>query len=457
MAQSNNNSVTPLSAEQYAQFFRKFFPVPETMPKGGDQQSDTLSGLRNAISCGFASGTLHPSDLLSLLLTRDGAKELTAAVVAETLQCVMEMEASAVVGAERYQRGGDRVNQRNGYRNTAVSLPTLGQEVEVRVPKLRQGSFYPESLSAVKGLDERAFRSVVAELFVAGVSTRNVGRLTEAMGLKSVTSSEVSALCAPLDQIVERFRKREITGKYPVVFVDATYFNIRVSDGECGTYRPRSLVIAYGVDDTGYRRVLGFDVTVSENGSNWSDFLRSLVQRGLSGVRLLVSDAHKGIREAVKTVLQCPWQRCTVHVARNIMNALQKKKELWPECRKQAQAAFDRGNTLASAQKLWDGLYDFLLSKGEKDAASVVSGAREDAFTFLTFPKSIRTRIRTNNICERVNLELKKRYKSISLFPSEKSALRLCGMLLQLSELEWQSRVCLNPDVMKSLADGAEY
>ena len=159
----------------------------------------------------------------------------------------------------------------------------------------------------------------------------------------------------------------------------------------------------------------------------------------------------------MKTVLQCPWQRCTVHVARNIMNALQKKKELWPECRKQAQAAFDRGNTLASAQKLWDGLYDFLLSKGEKDAASVVSGAREDAFTFLTFPKSIRTRIRTNNICERVNLELKKRYKSISLFPSEKSALRLCGMLLQLSELEWQSRVCLNPDVMKSLADGAEY
>jgi len=225
-------------------------------------------------------------------------------------QALMELEVSRQVGAERHERTASRTGQRNGYRER--EWDTRVGSIELQVPRVRSGGFVPSLLEPRKRA-ERALVSVVQEAYVHGVSTRRVDDLVKALGIDGISKSQVSRLCADLTEEVERFRTRPLSGGYPYVWLDATYLKVR----EAGRVVSMAVVIAVGVHETGQREVLGLDVGPSEDGAFWLSFLRSLVARGLSGVRLVTSDAHEGLKAAIAAVLQgASWQRCRVHTSR---------------------------------------------------------------------------------------------------------------------------------------------
>jgi putative transposase len=341
---------------------------------------------------------------------------------------LMELEVTQHVGAERYERTAERVGQRNGYRER--TWDTRVGTLELRVPRVRDGSFYPALLEPRKRA-ERALAAVGQEAYVQGVSTRRVDDLVRALGMEGVSKSQVSRLCRELDAEVERFRTRRLEGPYPYAWLDATFVKVR----EGGRVISMAVVIAIGVRATGEREVLGLDVGPSEDGAFWLQFLRGLVARGLSGVQLVTSDAHQGLKGAIAAVLQgAGWQRCRVHFVRNAL-------ALVPKAAQQMVAATIRTVFVqpdaVTARETWRKVADGFRPRWPR-LAELLDEAEADVLAYLAFPSEHWRQIWSNNPLERLNQEVKRRTDVVGIFPNQDAVLRLVGAVLAEQHDEWQ-------------------
>ncbi len=345
-------------------------------------------------------------------------------------QALMELEVTQHVGAGRHERTSGRTGQRNGYRER--QWDTRVGSMQLRVPRVRDGSYFP-SLLEPRRRAERALVAAVQEAYVQGVSTRRVDDLVQAFGLQGVSKSQVSALCRELDQEGERFRTRPLNDtSYPYVWLDATFMKGRQN----GRVVALAVVIAIGVNAaTGCREVLGVDVGASEDGAFWLAFLRGLMARGLTGVQLVVSDAHEGLKMAVSAVLHgTSWQRCRVHFMRNAL-------ALVPKAAAQRVAATMR-TVFAQpepemAHDAWRRVADGFRARYPK-LAVLLDHAEAEVLAYLAFPAEHWRQIWSNNPLERLNREVKRRTDVVGIFPNEPAILRLVGAVLAEQHDEWQ-------------------
>jgi transposase-like protein len=344
-------------------------------------------------------------------------------------QALMELEVTQHVGAERYERTPQRTGQRNGYRER--DWDTRVGTLELRVPRVRDGSYFP-SLFEPRRRAEQALAAVIQEAYVQGVSTRRVDDLVKALGMEGVSKSQVSRLCQALDAEVERFRTRPLSGAYPYVWLDATFVKAR----QDGRVQSAAVVIAVGVTAAGEREVLGLDVGPSEDGAFWLAFLRGLVARGLGGVRLVVSDAHQGLKAAIAAVLQgAAWQRCRVHFLRNAL-------ALAPKSAQQLVATTIR-TVFAQpepdqARAQWRRVADGFRPRFPR-LAELLDDAEADVLAYLGFPRDHWRQLWSNNPLERLNKEVKRRTDVVGIFPNEAAVLRLVGAVLAEQHDEWQA------------------
>jgi putative transposase len=345
-------------------------------------------------------------------------------------QAIMEMEVEEHIGAARHERTEGRSGHRNGYRER--TWETRAGAIELKVPRVRDGSYFP-SLLEPRRRAERALSAVVQEAYVHGVSTRKVDEVVKALGMGGISKSRVSTLCQELDEEVERFRNRPLEGAYPYVWIDATYVKARQEDGRVASM---AVVIAVGVKgETGEREVLGLDVGPSEDEAFWSAFLRSLIARGLSGVRLVTSDAHRGLKSAIEKVLQgASWQRCRVHFMRNALS-------LVPKAAQQMVGATIRTvfaqPDAESARQQWRRVADGFRPRFPK-LAELMDGAEEDVLAYAAFPAEHWQKVWSNNPLERLNKEVKRRTNVVGIFPNEAAVIRLVGAVLSEQHDEWQ-------------------
>jgi len=340
-------------------------------------------------------------------------------------QQLMEVEVSELVGAERGERTEDRATHRNGYRSRRWD--TRAGELELQIPKLRRGSYFPSFLQPRKR-SEQALVSVVQQAYVCGVSTRRVDQLVESLGLR-VSRSEVSRICAGLDEQVEAFRGRPLEGRYPYLFVDAKVEKVR--DG--GRVRRKCVVIAHGVHETGRREIIGLDVGEAETEAFWREFLRGSVARGLVGVQLAISDAHPGLKAALAQVLGCPWQRCTVHFLRDCLGHARKDQH-------GLLAALIRPLFNAdSLEQARDRLSAAVAQLEERlgKVATLLEDAEHDVLAFYAFPQDHRRKLRSTNPLERFNREIGRRTDVVGIFPDDQSLVRLTTMLAIEQNDEW--------------------
>jgi transposase-like protein len=344
-------------------------------------------------------------------------------------QALMEIEVDQHVGAGRHERTEGRSGHRNGYR--ARNWDTRAGTVELSVPRVRDSSYFP-SLLKPRRRAERALSAVVQEAYIHGVSTRKVDDLVKALGMAGISKSQVSRLCEKLDEEVERFRGRPLGGPYPYVWLDATYVKAR-QDGRVAS---TAVVIAVGVNGkTGEREVLGVDVGPSEDGAFWTSFLRSLVARGLGGVRLVTSDAHRGLKGAIEAVLVgASWQRCRVHFMRNALS-------LVPKAAQQMVGATIRTvfaePDAESAREQWLRVADGFRSRFPR-LSELMEEAEEDVLAYAAFPGEHWQKIWSNNPLERLNKEVKRRTNVVGIFPNEAAVIRLVGSVLSEQHDEWQ-------------------
>jgi putative transposase len=303
--------------------------------------------------------------------------------------------------------------------------------VELSVPRVRDGSYFPLLLEPRRKA-ERALSAVVQEAYVRGVSTRKVDELVQALGMNGISKSQVSRLCEELDEEVERFRGRPLEGSYPYVWLDATYLKAR-QDGQLVS---TAVVIAIGLNaQSGQREVLGLDVGPSEDGAFWLSFLRSLAARGLSGVRLVTSDAHQGLKGAVEAVLQgAGWQRCRVHFMRNALSTVPKEAQQMVGAT--IRTVFAQPDP-ESAHRQWRRVADGFRGRFAK-LAQLMDEAEEDVLAYATFPKEHWQKIWSNNPLERLNKEVKRRTEVVGIFPNEAAVIRLVGAILNEQHDEWQ-------------------
>lgn len=367
--------------------------------------------------------------LLELLRKHQGEPEADA--LREGLrwlaQQLMELEVSELVGAQRYERTETRKTYRNGYRSRPWD--TRVGTIELRIPKLRQGSYFP-SLLEPRRRAERALVAVVQEAYVQGVSTRKVDDLVRALGLDGISKSEVSRLCAELDEQMERFRNRPLEGEYPYVWLDAKPIKVRQDHRVVNM----AAVIAVGVKRTGEREVLGFDVGAAETYEFWLAFLRSLVARGLKGVRLVISDAHEGLKRAISEVLAgASWQRCRVHFMRNLLARVPKHAQ--PMVAALVRTIFAQPDLAPAREQLEHVAAN--LDRRFPQAAALLRDAMEDVLAYMSFPAEHWRRIHSTNVLERLNRELARRCDVVGIFPNVAAALRLLGALLEEQQDEW--------------------
>jgi putative transposase len=344
------------------------------------------------------------------------------------MQALVEVEVSERVGAEPYERSAERRTHRNGYR-TRLWETRVG-EIPLRIPKLREGTYFPSLLEPRKR-SEQALLAVIQEAYVLGVSTRKVDDLVQALGLSGVDKSKVSRICKQLDEVVEPFRQRPIEGEYPYVWLDALYVKARQNHRVVSL----ALVIAIGVSHEGERVLLGFDLGASEEEAFWKAFLRSLVSRGLKGVQLVISDAHEGLKAAVSSLFAgASWQRCRVHFMRNLLAHIPKGDK--------AMVAAAVRTVFAQPAREAAGLQLRAVAEALRPhwpkAADLLLNAEEDVLAYMAFPRSHWTRIYSTNVLERLNKEVKRRVNVVEIFPDAPSVLRLVGALLAEVDDEWQ-------------------
>jgi putative transposase len=338
---------------------------------------------------------------------------------------LMEVEVSELIGAERGERTEDRATHRNGYRPRRWD--TRAGEIELQIPKIRQGSYFPSFLAPRKR-SEQALLSVVQQAYVCGVSTRRVDQLVESLGLR-VSRSEVSRICAGLDEQVEVFRSRPLEGRYPYLFLDGKVEKVR--DG--GRVVRKCVVIAHGVHESGRREIIGLDVGEAETEAFWTDFVRSLVARGLVGVQLVISDAHEGLKNAIAKVLGAPWQRCTVHFLRDCLgHARSDQHGLLAAL---IRPIFNAENLAAARDKLSEAVAT-LEAKLPK-VATMLEATEDDILAFYAFPADHWRKIRSTNPLERFNREIGRRTDVVGIFPDDRSLIRLASMLAIEQNDEW--------------------
>jgi transposase-like protein len=342
-------------------------------------------------------------------------------------QALMETEVTAVVGADRHERSEDRTAYRNGSR--IRSWDTRVGTVDLAIPKVRPGTYFP-SLLHPRRRAEQALLTVVQEAYVHGVSTRKVDDLVKALGLDGISKSEVSRICAELDPVVEAFRTRPLTGEHPYVWLDATYHKVRID----GRVVSQATVVAIGVTLDGERQVLGIDVGASEDRGFWTAFLRSLVKRGLTGVRLVISDAHEGLKQAISTVLSgAAWQRCRVHFMRNLLATVpQAMREPIAAIVRTIFAQPDHASAMTQLHKVSEGLRPRFAQ-----AAALLEDAAEDILAHKHFPEEHRRQLHSTNPLERLNKEIKRRSNVVGIFPNVRAAIRLVGAILLEQDDEW--------------------
>jgi transposase-like protein len=355
--------------------------------------------------------------------------DLLREMVLGFVQALMSAEADAACGAGLGERSAERVNQRNGYRPRR--LDTRVGTLELAIPKLRQGSYFPDWLLEPRRRAERALVAVVAECYVRGVSTRRVEGLVETLGIQSLSKSQVSELAKTLDGEVAAFRSRPLdAGPYPYVWVDALAVKCR----EAGRIVNVACVVATGVNADGHREVLGVDVLTTEDGAGWTAFLRDLVARGLGGVELVVSDAHSGLKQAIAAVLPgAGWQRCRTHFIRNLLCRVPKSAQgLVATLVRSIFAQPDAVSTQAQHARIVDQL-------GERfpAAAELLADAAGELLAFTSFPKEHWRQVWSNNPQERLNKELRRRTDVVGIFPNRAAVLRLIGAVLGEQHDEW--------------------
>jgi transposase-like protein len=353
----------------------------------------------------------------------DVVRESVAWLVAE----LMDAEISQQLGAAHGERAPERrVAQRNGYRDRIWD--TRVGAIELQVPRVRSGPAYFPSFLEPRRRAEQALVAVVQEAYINGVSTRKVDRLVEQMGLH-MSKDQVSRLCRELDEQVQAFRERPLEGAYPYLWLDGKIERVR----ERGGVRQKCLIIAYAVHETGRREVIGLDVGEAETEAFWAEFLASLRARGLSGVRLCVSDCHEGLKLAIARVLGCPWQRCTVHFLRNMLGHCAKSQQ--PMISAAIRSIFQAASGEEARERLADVVKR--LQEPAPKIARLLEAAEPDLLAFYTFPREHWSKLRSTNPLERVNREIGRRTDVVGIFPNDAALIRLAGCLLIEQSDEW--------------------
>jgi transposase-like protein len=364
---------------------------------------------------------------LAELLQKAGDADFLRAVAEAVLQLLMEADVEGLIGAGRYERSPERLNYRNGFRDRA--LDTRLGTLQLRVPKLRQGAYFPPFLEPRK-VSEKALVAVIQEAWIGGVSTRRVDDLVQAMGLAGISKSTVSKLCKDIDERVTAFLERPLEGEWPYLWLDATYLKVR--DG--GRIVSVAAIIAVAVDSEGRREIVGLHLGPSEAETFWATFLKSLVKRGLKGVKLVVSDAHEGLKGAIRRVLGATWQRCRVHWMRSALAHVGKGQQaMVAAALRQAFLQADQ----AGAHQVWRQVADQLRPRWPKLAA-LMDESEHDVLAYTGFPAQHRVKLHSTNPLERLNKEVKRRADVVGIFPCEASITRLIGAVLLEQNDEWQ-------------------
>lgn len=383
----------------------------------------------------MTNSTMHFHDLVE----KTSDADLLRHMIEFAANRLMALDVDNICGASHGAREPDRLNQRNGYRQR--DWQTRAGTVDLQIPKLRKGSYFPGFLEP-RRTAEKALTAVIQEAYIQGVSTRSVDDLVKAMGMTGISKSQVSRLCEEIDVRVNDFLSRPLEGDWPYLWLDATYIKAR-RDGRIVSV---AAIIAVAVNTQGQREVVGMTTGASEAEPFWTDFLRSLKRRGLHGVKLVISDAHEGLKAAIGKVFSATWQRCRVHFMRNALAHVGKGHREMAACA--IRTAFAQEDHDA-AVKQWRQIADSLRTKF-KGLAKCMDEAEQDVLAFMTFPNDHWRQIHSTNSIERLNKEVKRRTRVVGIFPNDEAIIRLVGAILLEQNDEWA--VCRRYMTLETLA-----